>query len=132
MRIHPEHVDLALALGEVGGLRLEVELEAEGAGAGAGEAGEGDDEVFLVGVVGVLGHVECEGDVGRASGFGAISADGGRETLAVCGAVRHVAEVWDREINGGVWERGVDLVGGGRLKGGAAIGVGAFLSCGES
>ena len=66
-RVDAEHVDLALSAREVGGLGLEVELEAKGAGAGARETREGDDDVLVVGVVGVLGDVKGEGDVGGAA-----------------------------------------------------------------
>lgn len=91
-----------MALGEVCALRHEVEFEAEGAGAGAGEAGEGDDEVLLVGVVGVLGYAKQEGDFGGAF-FGKVFAAGGKETLtgggAVCGgAVGLIAEVLACEV----------------------------------
>ena len=96
-------------MGEVGGLRLEVEFEAEGAGARAGEVGEGDHEVLRVGVGGVEGDVECEGDAGRAAGFGGVSVGEGGETFAVGCAVRgcavcHVAGTWGCEIVGEVGE----------------------------
>lgn len=118
-RVDAEHVDLALAPGEVGRLGPEVELEAEGAGSVAGEVGEGDDEVLPVRVAGVLGDVEGEGDAGGAAGLGveaAVAAAGG-EARAVGGAVGQVAAavVLDREVGGQVREGGVDLVGGGGL-----------------
>ena len=131
LRVHPVHVDLALAFGEVGGLRLEVELEAEGAGAVAGEAGEGDDEVLVVGVAGVLGDLEREGDVGGARGLRAVSGAAGGDMPAARGAICRVADVLKCEIYGDVGVGGVDLVGGGRLEGGAAVCVGALLGGGE-
>ena len=70
IRIDAEHVDLPLALGKVGRPRLKVELEAERARATAGEAGEGDDEVLLVGVACILGDVKGEGNVSGAAGLG--------------------------------------------------------------
>ncbi len=99
--------------------------------------GEGDDEVLRVGVVGVLRYVEREGDVGRAPRSGVVSADGaaaaagGGGLRAVGGAVGLVAaEVGDREVDVQVWEGGEDLVGGGWLEDGAAVGVGALLGIG--
>ena len=73
---------MALARGEVGGLRDEVEFETEGARARAREVGEGDDEVLRVGAVGVEGDAEAEGDLGGAgsqadaAGWGAGGAEG--------------------------------------------------------
>lgn len=88
LRVDAEHVDLALAGGDVGGLGLEVEFEAEGARAGAGEAGEGDDEVLVVGVAGALGDVEGEGDLCGAAGFRVVSSvAAGGGAFAVCCAV---------------------------------------------
>ena len=82
---------------------LEVEFEAEGPGAGAGEAGEGDDEILVVGVAGVLGDVEGEGDVGGAAGVrGKSPVAARREARSIGGAVRRVTVVLDREVGGEV------------------------------
>lgn len=114
---------------------LEVEFEAVGAGARAVEAGEGDDEVLFVGVVGALGDVECEWDVRGAAGFRTRFpiAVGGR-AHAFCLAACQIVEVWNCEVDCEVGEGGVQLEGGGGLEGRALVGVGACYEveeCGE-
>ena len=67
----------------------------------------------MVGVAGVLGDEEGEGDVGGAAGLGSgpCLAAGGEEARAVGGAVGQVAVAWDREVDREVGKIGVDLEG---------------------